>query len=78
MDKSYYKKPHREKLTDAFMKTFGQIYSQYSAGERVDYWINVFMGFSIIAYLGLRKQNHPDSASALEHIGCIKEKIKEP
>ncbi len=54
--RSCFKKSHREKLTVAFTKTFGQIYSQYSVGERVGYWIIVFMGLSIIAYLGLRKK----------------------
>jgi len=51
----YYKKPYRVKLADAFTKTFGQIYSQYSMGEKAGYWIIVFAGFSLIIYLGFRK-----------------------
>lgn len=55
MNKIYYKKSYRERLADAFTKTFGQIYSQYSMGNRVGHWIIVFAGFSLIAYLGFRK-----------------------
>ncbi|MEY5002261.1 MAG: hypothetical protein RL678_70 [Pseudomonadota bacterium] len=55
MNKMYYKKPYRVKLADAFTKTFGQIYSQYSMGEKAGYWIIVFAGFSLIIYLGFRK-----------------------
>ena len=51
----YYKKPYSERLANAFTKTFGQIYSQYSMGEKVGYWIIVFAGFSLVAYLEFRK-----------------------
>jgi hypothetical protein len=52
MNNLYFKKPYREKLADAFTKPFGQIYAKYSIGEKVGYWIIVFAGFSLIAYLG--------------------------
>ena len=51
MTEPYCKKPYIEKLLDAFTKTFGQIYAQYSKPEKVAYWVIVFVGFSAIAYV---------------------------
>ncbi len=55
MTEHYYKKPFQEKLRDAFTKTFGQIYEQYSKPEKVGYWIIVVAGFSAIAYMWIVK-----------------------
>jgi hypothetical protein len=32
-------------------------------GDKVGHWIIVFAGFSLITYLGFRKQDHSDNAN---------------
>lgn len=46
--KPYYKKPYKEKLKDAFTKTFDQIYAGYSKPEKIVYWVIIMLGISFI------------------------------
>ncbi len=46
--KPYYKKSYKEKLKDAFTKTFDQIYAAYSKPEKIIYWVIVTLGISFI------------------------------
>jgi|GEM_PF-4912687 len=48
MTDDYFKKPYRERLKDAFTKTRGQIYAQYSSREKFIYTILIVLGFVII------------------------------
>jgi hypothetical protein len=51
----YFKKSYKEKLKDAFTKTFDQIYAQYSKPEKMAYWAIIIAGFSVIAYVWVAK-----------------------
>ena len=51
----YFKKPYRERLRDAFTKTRGQIYSEFSLREKIAYAILVGIGFAAIAWVWIFK-----------------------
>lgn len=45
----------QKKVRDAFTKTFGQIYAQYSKPEKVAYWLIILTGFGAIGYVWVFK-----------------------
>lgn len=55
MPGKYFRKPYRKRLKDAFTKTRGQIYSEFSSREKIIYVILVCAGFVVIAWVWIFK-----------------------
>jgi hypothetical protein len=51
----YFKKSWSQRLRDAFTKTRGQIYREFSIGEKISYIVLVTLGFLLIAWVWIFK-----------------------
>jgi hypothetical protein len=55
MLRKYFKKPYCGRLKDAFTKTRGQIYSEFSTQEKIIYMFLVFVGLAVIGWVWIFK-----------------------